>query len=174
METNYKVVARTMGTHLFSDTERAEADFYATSPAAAEWLIRIENLNHKIWECACGEGHLSKVFVDHGFEVRSTDLYDRGYGQGGVDFLEQTEPWDGDIVTNPPYKHSVAFIEKAMELLPEGGKLCLFLKLQFLEGTRRRKLFMRYPPKTVWVSSARIQHGRNGEFGNRSSMLATA
>lgn len=118
---------------------------------------------------------MAKVFENHGYEVKATDLIDRGYGCGGVDFLSQTERFDGDIITNPPYKYAEEFISKALELIPEGHKVCLFLKVQFLEGKRRKKLFRNYPPKTVWISSSRIKHGKNGDFSSKSeSMMATA
>lgn len=110
--------------------EREEHDYYATSPEAAEWLIKIEDLDNNIWECACGAGHLSKVLEEHGFNVKSTDLIDRGYGEGGVDFFEQSELFNGDIVTNPPYKYAQQFVEHALELIPDGHKVCMFLKVQ--------------------------------------------
>lgn len=47
---------------------------------------------------------MSKVLEEHGYNVYSTDLIDRGYGIGGVDFLQVNEKWNGDILTNPPYK----------------------------------------------------------------------
>ena len=33
-----------------------------------------------IWECACGDGAMSKVMIENGYEVYSSDLIDRGYG----------------------------------------------------------------------------------------------
>lgn len=64
-------------------------------------------MNRKIWECSAGQGHLSERLTELGYEVRSTDLIDRGYGEGGIDFLQTTEMWDGDILTNPPYKYAI-------------------------------------------------------------------
>lgn len=93
---------------------------------------------------------------------------------GGVDFLSQNEGFNGDIVTNPPYKYAEDFIVHALDLIPEGHKVCLFMKVQFLEGKRRKELFRKYPPKTVWISSSRIKHGINGDFTNSNSMMATA
>lgn len=154
--------------------DRVENDFYATDPSAAEWLLRIEDLNKRIWEPACGAGHLSKVFLRHGHYVLSTDLVDRGFGQGGIDFLKVNDPYNGDIITNPPYKQAEEFVEHGLDLLQEGNKLCLFLKLQFLEGQKRKILFEKHPPKTVWVSSSRIRCYTNGEFKETSSMLAQA
>ena len=82
----YETVARFIGSHNLSETERETNDYYATSPVAAEQLIQIEKLHNNIWECACGEGHLAKVFSEHGYTVKSTDLIDRGYGIGGGRF----------------------------------------------------------------------------------------
>ena len=169
---NYHSVVGCLGAHNETEEEREVHDYYATDPIASEWLIKLENLNNDIWECACGEGHLSKVFVEHGYNVKSTDLIDRGYGTGGVDFLKQTEIWHGDIVTNPPYKYAKEFIEHALSLVEEGNKVCMFLKVQFLEGKTRKKMFEKYPPKTVYVSSSRIKCGKNGEF--KESMVAYA
>lgn len=107
-----------------------------------------------------------------GYNVLSTDLIDRGYGKGGIDFLAQTEMFDGDIVTNPPYKYAQEFIEHALKLVPDNHKVCMFLKVQFMEGKARRKLFDEQPPKTIWVSTSRIQCGRNGDF--KGSMVAYA
>lgn len=169
---NYHSVCGCLGAHNECKEDREEHDYYATQPIAAEWLMKIENLNQKIWECACGEGHLAKPFIAAGYDVKCTDLIDRGFGRGGYNFLEETEVFDGDIITNPPYKYAQEFIEKALELVKDGNKVCMFLKIQFLEGKRRRNLFEENPPKTVWVSTSRIQCGKNGEF--KDSMVAYA
>ena len=91
---------------------------------------------------------------------------------GGCDFLNETEKFNGDIITNPPYKYAQQFIEKALDLVTEGNKVCMFLKVQFMEGKARRKLFDEFPPKTIWVSTSRIQCGKNGVF--KGSMVAYA
>ena len=149
-------------------------DYYATEPMATELLLENEIFTGSIWEPACGEGHISKVLTNHAYNVYSSDLIYRGYGEGGIDFLNcRLETWEGDIVTNPPYKYAKEFVEKALCLITEGHKVAMFLKLTFLEGKSRRKLFHKYPPKTVYVSSARLQCGKNGEFSG-SSMVAYA
>lgn len=169
---NYHSVCGCLGAHNECAEDREENDFYATQPIAIEWLMKLENLNHNIWESACGKGHLAKPLIEAGYNVKCTDLVDRGFGVGGVDFFEQTEMFEGDIITNPPYKYAQEFIEHALELVPEGNKVCMFLKVQFLEGKRRRKLFEEHPPKRIWVSTSRIQCGKNGEF--KGSMVAYA
>ena len=65
--------------------------------------------------------------------------------------MQTTEMWDGDILTNPPYKYAKEFIEHAMTIIPDGRKVFMFLKLQFLEGKARGELFKKYPPRYVYV-----------------------
>lgn len=155
----------TVGASNHSKGERQSEDFYASSPEAAEWLMRLEKFDGPIWEPCCGRGHLSKVFEAHGYQVKSTDLIERGYGQGGVNFLDpRITEWNGDICTNPPFSIAQEIIEKALSIIPTGKKVAMFLRLLFLEGKARRKLFDENPPKRVWVTSKRIVCAKNGEF----------
>jgi len=157
-------LSMTLGASNHTDKEREENDFYATEPAAAEWLLKLESINHNVWECACGMGHLSKVFEAAGHKVDSTDLIDRGYGKVH-DFLSgDASEYPGDIITNPPYKYASEFIYRALAMVSEGNKVCMFLKVQFLEGKERRKLFELHPPATIWVSSSRLQCAKNADF----------
>lgn len=177
---NYHSVCGCLGAHNECKEDREENDFYATQPIAAEWLIKLENLDNNIWECACGQGHLGKVFEEHGYNVLATDLIDRGYGQGGVDFLKSDGLFIGDIVTNPPYKYAQEFIEHALSLIPDGYKVCMFLKVQFLEGKARRKLYTNCPPERSTFHQAVFNAGETeilrevwllmpGMFGKRAT-----
>jgi hypothetical protein len=131
----------------------------------------VEEFHPVIWECACGEGHLAKVFQEAGHEVISTDLIYRGFGDAEpLDFLIDTlDDFEGDIKTNPPYKHALQFIETALDSVKEGRKVAMFLKLTFLEGKARRKFFENNPPKTVYVSSSRLNCAMNGDFDTYKS-----
>ena len=159
---NARSAHATLGARNYAQNEREEHDYYATDPLALELIIDKLDLSHNVWEPSCGGGHLSKVLEKHGYNVKSTDLYDNGYGKSGVDFLTQTEKFNGDILTNPPYKYAKEFVEKAMQLT--SGKVVMFLKLQFLEGKARRKMFEKYPPKYIYVSSGRLRCAMNGDF----------
>ena len=163
---NSKSVYSTLGANNHSEDEREEYDYYATDPIAIDVLINDgkSEINHNVWECACGEGHLAKRLSDYGYNVTATDLIDRGFGIGDVNFLETDTIFNGDIVTNPPYKYAVKFIEHALDIIPTGNKVFMFLKLQFLEGKSRKELFKKYPPKFVYVSSSRILCAKNGDF----------
>lgn len=71
--------------------DRETNDYYATEPFAGELLLQVESFSPRIWECACGEGHLSKVFQKAGYHVFSSDLIDRGFGYV-QDFLSCPTP----------------------------------------------------------------------------------
>lgn len=141
-------------------------DYYATDPRAVELLLEQEPFSNSIWEPACGEGHIAKVLEAHGYSVESTDLIDRGYGLGDQNFLKQPyfTAFNGDIITNPPYKYAKEFVEKALEVVAPGRKVAMFLKLTFLASKGRKELFCKHPPKTVYVSSGRLECGKNGKF----------
>ena len=161
-----------LGASNHSVGEREENDYYATEPLATELLMGLEEFDKNILEPSCGEGHISEVLKSYGYNVVSRDLIDRGYGSV-ADFLslDNTE-WNGDIITNPPYKYAQQFIEKSLQIIPEGHKVAMFLKVQYLEGKRRRKLFDAIPPKRIWVSSSRLMCAKNGDFANMTGSAA--
>lgn len=161
---NRKTTFVTLGASNHSEAEREENDYYATEPKAIDLLVEQEVFNGVVWENACGEGHLSERLKHFGITVISSDLINRGYGQTGVDFFEIKEAYAPNIVTNPPYRYAKEWVEHSMDLLPDSGKLALFLPIQFLESNERREMFKKYPPKTVYVCVNRILCGKNGDF----------
>lgn len=166
---------RILGASNHTSGEREQHDFYATDPTAIDDLLRYETFNKNIWECACGQGHLAERLKENGFDVKCTDLIDRGYGLGGVNFIENTESFNGDIITNPPYKYTSEFILKALESVPNGSKVAMFLKLQTLEGANRyREIYSKFPPKTVYVYSKRKKCFINGVDDGKSSAICYA
>lgn len=167
---NYNSVFKTLGASSHTKDDREENDYYATDPTTLIPLLKKEKINHDVWECACGEGHLSKELINNGFQVKSTDLINRGYGVGGVDFLKSKEKFNGDILTNPPYKYALEFVEHALEIINTGNKVIMFLKLQFLEGQERRRLFDTMQLSKVYVFSKRQQCAKNGIFTGSSAV----
>ena len=166
-------IFKTLGASNHTEKERESNDYYATDPKAVELLLENETFSNKIWEPACGEGHMSEVLRARGYSVLSTDLIDRGYGIGNVDFLQQTcRNLQADIITNPPYKYAKEFAEKALEIVSIGNKVALFVKLTFLESKPRKQLFLTHPPKTVYVSCSRLKCAKNGVFDKVHSAVA--
>lgn len=156
---------------------RQENDYYATPPRAIDDLLNKVVLSHHIWEPACGGGHLSRRLSELGYQVYSTDLVDRNYPymDKQLNFLEAVQSFDGDIVTNPPYRYAKDFVLKSLSLIPDNRRVCMFLKLQFLEGQARYKeLFSQQNLKYVFVYSKRITTAKNGDFDTYHSTTAFA
>lgn len=163
-----------LGASNHTDHERAEHDLYCTDPFAGELLLEVEPDLDNVWECAVGMKHLANVFEKAGKLGRMSDIVNRTDDERVEikDFLAQStgllakpiEEWDGDIVTNPPYKFAESFVRQSLKSVKDGRKVCMFLKLTFCEGQGRRELFKQYPPKTIYVSSSRLVCAMNGEF----------
>lgn len=145
--------------------ERENNDYYATEPKAIELLLELEDFsNLHVWECACGEGHLSKAMQKKGLTVYSSDIISRGFGNV-YDFLSsENKVWKGHIITNPPYKYAKEFIEKSLNIVDNYCKIAMFLPIRYTEGKERKKLFQKYPPKVIYVSSSRLKCAINGNF----------
>lgn len=160
-----------LGASSHSETEREINDYYATDPSAITDLFAREQFDENIWECAGGGGHLVEKMRQLGKCVWNTDLIDRGCQDDIMDFLKQEKIFKGDIITNPPYKYCTEFILKALELVEDGHKVAMFLKLQTLEGQDRyKKVFSKFPPKTIYVYTKRIECAKNGEFQGTSAV----
>lgn len=161
---NRASVFKTLGASNHTDTDRQREDYYATEPRATELLCQLEHFDGPILEPSCGEGHISEVLKAAGYDVTSRDIIDRGYGEV-ADFLAiDNLSWHGNIITNPPYRYAQEFVEKALRIIPEGKKVCMFLKLTFLEGKARKHLFRAAPPQVVYVASGRLKCAMNGDF----------
>lgn len=157
------------------DKDREKLDFYATDQRAITELLDREIFNKKIYEPACGEGHIGKILESFGYEVKATDVCYRGYGEReSVDFFEVKEN-DLDIVTNPPYFCANEFLEHALEISKSGVKIAMLFRLAFLEGQKRFDLFQKFPPQKVYVFSKRLNCAKNGAFEKyKSSAIAFA
>lgn len=156
---------------------RVENDFYATDPKAVKMLLEEYSIvGKKILEPCVGNGNIAntvKEFYYKGVDVTGIDLVDRGYKNTIIhDFLTyETDKKYDCIITNPPYSLAGEFIEKGMELLDSGydedglpkGQLIMFLKIQFLEGAKRKELFSKYPPKYIYVFRNRMATWNNGQ-----------
>ena len=140
--------------------ERVENDYYATPPESTIALLEREKFFGGILEPCCGEGHISEVLKNYGYEVISNDLVDRGYGEFNEDYLKATELKADNVVTNPPFKYAKEFIEKSLH--DTTGKVAMFCKIQLLEGVSRREMFENTPLKTVYVFTKRQNPLRNG------------
>jgi len=129
-------------------------DFFPTPRWATFALIDNEHFDGDIWECACGDGAMSRVLEETARPVFSSDLYQRGYGEPGIDFLRARRRAD-NIITNPPYNSAEGFVRQGTQQAKR--KFALLLRLAFLEGANRANtIFTKTAPSRVWIFSERI------------------
>lgn len=179
---NQNSIFTTLGASNHALEEREQHDYYATDPKAVELLLELEQFAPVIWEPACGEGHISKVLQAHGYEVISTDLIYRGFGDPEpLDFLTETlEGFEGDIITNPPYSMGLEFVQKALESVRPGGKASgpvgkwLCSEGSVFGGTEAGAILQEYPPRTVYISRSRLACYKNGDMSKTDSAIAYA
>ena len=167
---NGNSIFKTLAASNHTDKEREQNDFYATDPAAIDLLVKKVELPKQILEPACGSGCLSVRLEELGHDVKSYDIVDRGFGEVGNFFDMVKPPFDGNfaIVTNPPYKFAKEFVLHALELVPVGSLVCMFLKTTFAEGKGRfNDLFSIYPPRMVLQCVERVLCAKNADFATR-------
>lgn len=127
-------------------------NFYPT-PRYVTWaLLEVEEFGTEVWEPACGDGAISKVLIEEGYKVVSSDIVDRGYGV--VENLFQSERTAESIVTNPDYDYAEEFVVAA--LAKTTYKVAMLLPLTFLSSRRRYDLFRSTPLKCVYVFTCRV------------------
>ena len=167
---------------------RVDNDFYATDPIAVQKLLTKYAINgNEILEPCVGNGNIANAinnFYTNKVNITGIDIVDRGYPSTIVhDYLTwKTDRKFDCIITNPPYSLAKEFIEKSMALLNDGydedgipnGQLIMLLKIQFLEGIKRKKLFEKYPPKYIYVFRSRMATWNNGQpFDSNGKKWAT-
>lgn len=147
-------------------------DFFPTPEWATAALMENEDFEGEIWECACGDGAMSRVISHYSNSVYSSDLHDRGFGDTGIDFLDSSRTAT-NIVTNPPYNLAESFIHQSLRL--SDGKIAFLLRLAFLESAKRfNSIYSQMRPSRVWVFSERITFYPNGKRTGGSGTTAYA
>lgn len=129
-------------------------DNFATPPYVTKALLRREKFTGQIWEPACGQGWMSEVLIQWGYDVVSTDLIKRGYGTGGIDFLKEQRQVP-NVITNPPYLDGlhIRFLMHALECATD--KVALLLPSYIFLGTTIAQLCETTPLKSVYVLGRR-------------------
>jgi len=133
------------------------ADFYPTPRWGTRALMDHVQFTGNILEPCCGDGAMAKVLGEK-YHVIASDLHDRGFGNV-MDFFDyRGSIWDkqfDNIVTNPPYNIAERVFHHAYDLA--NHKVCLLLRLAFLESKRRYdNIFKAKAPTTVLVFSERL------------------
>lgn len=165
-------------------TDKPVGEFYPSPRIAVTSLLDYQSFGHNVAEPACGNGAVSSVLKEYGYNVYSTDLNDWGYGEGGHDFLT-TDYYDDKeidaVITNPPFNIprgiSGKFVERGLEITKKtNGMVAILQKLTFLEGSTRQHLFTEMPFSKCLVFSKRLprMHRFDYEGKKETSMIAFA
>ena len=150
-------------------TDRPLSDFYATPESYTTALLGARDFGgRRVWEPACGLGHIAGVLKACGLSVLASDIEDTGYGLGGVDFLWQRRLIAPIVLTNPPYRDELPlqFAIHAMEL---GAAECwLLCRAAWWEAPGRFRQLRALPLRHIWVvncrqsmwPAGRVPHGK--------------
>lgn len=123
--------------------KRNASDFYPTPPEATQALLDFLKLQKgtRVWEPACGEGHMVDAMKANGLECIGTDI------NTGTDFLAADIPEGTEwIITNPPFSLAEQFIRKSAE---HNVAFAMLLKSQYWHAAKRVALFSTITPAYV-------------------------
>lgn len=149
---------------------RAEArdslDYFPTPPWATRALAEIvipalglSLIGQRIWEPACGEGHMVETLAEYSHRIVASDVHDYGYtqrvgsfvGAGPDVMVSQSCDW---VITNPPFNLAEAFFERARV---EAPGVALLVRTSWLEsGERYARIFQQRAPSLTAIFSERV------------------
>ena len=142
-------------------SHRQPDDFYPTPEWLSDALIdtfdNSTRFSGDVWEPACGKGDLSHRLASKCplASVCSSDLFNRGYGVTGLDFLSpsvrRTADW---IITNPPFKLGFEFMLQAEKLSKKG--YALLFPIRYLAGKRRASFYKDHPPSQIIIIPGKV------------------
>lgn len=160
--------------------KRPASDFYVSPRIATVRLLETEHFDGLIWEPCCGNGAISKVLVEYGHDVLSSDLHNWGYGIDGVDFLATQYPRQVQrrlgqvraVVTNPPFGLATQIVERALD---HASRAMFLNRLVWLEGKKRWDKLAPWLQK-VHVFKTRIPRTHRFDYTGRkgTSLIAFA
>lgn len=123
-------------------------------------LLSKEKVGDRVLEPACGLGGISKVLVQNGHRVRSTDLVYAEYGDDEMSFFDYVS-WDGDIICEPPPEEFVEFVEHAFKILKnKNQRVMMLVPPRTLINQESLFIFKKYPPLRIWAGLPRDQGDR--------------
>jgi hypothetical protein len=133
------------------------AEAFETPAWAAEAILDAELLTPHVFDPCCGHGTLAKAALARGYILRASDLYNWGYGDTGIDFLDcaalGVEPGDVTVFMNPPFSLAVQFVEHALQLGVR--KIVSFQRFAWWESRERDPFWRAHPPNRIHICASR-------------------
>lgn len=152
------------------NTNALVSDLYTTPEWATAALLKRETFEGKIVDAGCGKGDISKVLKVTGHnDIRSIDLYDWGFGETGIDYIEfdiETE----NTIMNPPFSILSEFINKALKT--SSKKVAVFSRISCLESAGRyNDIYKDNQPTRVYVFVNRVKCNKGGNDDGQASAV---
>lgn len=151
-----------------AERKRRPLDDYPTPGWAIDVILPHLPLDGVVLEPACGAGAILAHLLDAGVPnalARGIEI-DAGRAEEaralGVHVAAQ-DALDGDpgswgsphlIITNPPFRRALPFVERALREVAPGGVVAMLLRIGFIEGKDRRP-FHQAHPADLYVLSRR-------------------
>lgn len=124
----------------------------------------------RVWEPACGQGHMARALTEYFGLVYSSDAHDYGAGAQRDFLFPGDEPSFDWIITNPPFRLAEQFAHTMIDRAVEG--CAILVRTSFLEGVGRYKgLFSQRKPSAILQFTERVpmHKGRVEEHGSTAT-----
>lgn len=151
-------------------------DFFPTPSWAVRALLThcVSVRGRRVWEPACGEGHMSRPIAEFAAGVCASDVHDYGWGHAVHDFLMPFAPAEAGpvdwVITNPPFRLAQEFICRGLEVAPN---VAVLVRSVFTESeVRYRELFKPTPPAIIAQFAERVPMVRGRVDEDASSATA--
>lgn len=159
-----------------SGYERKDRDLYETPEWVTQALMDHFKFSQSVWEPAAGSGKMSTILRKE-YIVCESDIHPLNETIEPFDFLKAdylpNNTWA--IITNPPYQHATEFIEKALDLTGNVGKVAMLLRTDFDHAKSRFHLFRDHPAfacklvltkRIVWFEPPKGEKGKSPSFNH--------
>lgn len=153
--------------------KRRELDFYPTPVECTVALMNFLKLEPtSIWEPCAGDGAISRVLIEYGHQVLSTDIRmtDYEYCAGGVDYLTCQIPPLPVTITNPPFNIADKIIIKAVST---SNIVAMLLKSQYWHAKKRQDIFNKHTPTYILPLTWRPDFTKGGKGSPTMDMIWT-
>lgn len=140
-----------------SGYERHKDDWYVEPAWCVHALVKGERpFMGTVLDPCCGGGNIVQALCSNGVLAGGSDIQDRAGGTYPRLSYEQSLSISlpTNVVSNPPYGVAEDFIMSCLAKAKD--RVCVLLRLAFLEGIKRGEWFPTVPLARVWVSSKRI------------------
>ncbi|NHN93907.1 hypothetical protein GVI59_18640 [Acetobacter sicerae] len=158
-----------------SGYERNDDDWYQEPEWVTDALLAVERpFVGRVMDPCCGAGNIVRRLWHNDLFASGTDIVERAVWVEEISFdraLKRGKPTS--VISNPPYDQAQDFIETALKFTQD--RVCVLLRLAFLEGMRRYEWFQSAPLARVWVFSRRVSMPPGGkEIPAKSGSIAYA